>query len=85
MFFVWDGNHRLEAWLLYINHLHNDEPSWHISIDSIILDTFHGLMGLIAMTEFNKYVREPSFFPYVKLDLNDYALIILCIFAGWWN
>jgi hypothetical protein len=21
MFFVWDGNHRLQAWLPYINHL----------------------------------------------------------------
>jgi hypothetical protein len=51
MFFVWDGNHKLQAWLLYINYLHNDEPSWHISIDSIIFDTFQGLAELlIAMT-----------------------------------
>jgi hypothetical protein len=50
MFFVWDGNHKLQVWLPYINYLHNDEPSWHISIDSIILDTFHGLIELfIAM------------------------------------
>ncbi len=46
MFFVWNGNHRLQAWLLYINHLHDDEASWHNFVDSIILDTFHGLVEL---------------------------------------
>jgi hypothetical protein len=23
-FFVWDGNHRLQTWLPYINYLHDD-------------------------------------------------------------
>ncbi len=30
MLFVWDGNHRLQAWLPYINYLQDDEPPWHI-------------------------------------------------------
>jgi hypothetical protein len=54
-FFVLDGNHKLQAWLLYINHLHDDEPSWHIFVDSIVLDTSHGLVELFtAMTKLNK-------------------------------
>ncbi len=85
-FFVWDGNHKLQAWVPYINLLHNDEPSQYISIDCIVLDIFHGLVEpLIAMTKFNKYVFEPSFFSYMKLDLNDFFFIIFCIFASWWS
>jgi len=48
MFFVWDGNHRLQAWLPYINHLQNDEPSWHIFVDSVVLDISHGLVELLT-------------------------------------
>jgi hypothetical protein len=52
----------VQAWLPYMNHLHDDEPSWHIFIDSIVLDTSHGLFELlIAMIELNKYVFEPFF------------------------
>jgi hypothetical protein len=62
-FFVLNGNHRLQAWLFYINHMHNDEPSLHISHDSIILDTFHGFVEvLVTMTKFNKYVLDPFIF-----------------------
>jgi hypothetical protein len=73
--------------LLYINHLHDDEPFWHISSDSIVLvNTSHGLVELfIAMTEVNKYVLEPFFFSYIKLNLNNFILITLCIFASWWS
>ncbi len=28
MFFVWDENHCMQAWMPYINELHNNEPSW---------------------------------------------------------
>jgi hypothetical protein len=62
-FFVLNGNHRLQAWLFYINHLHNDEPSLHIFHDSIILDTSHGFVELlVTMTKFNKYVLDPFIF-----------------------
>jgi hypothetical protein len=45
----------------------------------------HGLVKLlIAMMRF-KYVFEPSFFSYIKLDLNDFVLIILYISIGQWN
>ncbi len=28
-FFIWDGNHRLQTWLPYIQHVHNEDPKWH--------------------------------------------------------
>ncbi len=67
MFLVWDGNHKLQVWLPYINCLHNDEPSWHISMDSIIFDTSHGPIELLpAMMELSKYVLDPYFVSHIK-------------------
>jgi hypothetical protein len=39
MFFICDGNYCYEAWTTYINRLHEMDQSWHISVDSIFLDT----------------------------------------------
>jgi hypothetical protein len=38
-FFVCDGNHRLLAWISYIKKQHENDRDWHISVDSIILET----------------------------------------------
>ncbi len=85
IFFVWDGNHRLQAWVPYINHLHDDEPFWHIFVDSNVLDTFHGLVELLpAMTKFNKCILD-LFFPYIKLYLKNFVLILLYISAHWYK
>lgn len=55
MFFMWDGNHRLQAWMPYFCYVHGDDASWHISMDSILMYTFHGMVELlIAMTNLNK-------------------------------
>jgi hypothetical protein len=55
MFFVWDDSQKLQTYLPYINRLHNDEPSWHIFGDFIVLNTLYGFVELlIAMTNFNK-------------------------------
>jgi len=41
-FFVYsDGNHRRIAWMRHIQRLHNADRAWHVSVDSIILDTRH--------------------------------------------
>ncbi len=66
MFFMWDGNHRLQVWMPYICFVYDDDVSWHISMDSILLDVFHGLVELLTiMTDLNK-----SFFnPYLALLL----------------
>jgi hypothetical protein len=37
MFMVWDGNHRLQAWLSIINDDHGQDQSWHFSMESIVL------------------------------------------------
>jgi hypothetical protein len=39
----------------YIHYVHNEDPSWHMSMDSIVLNTYHGLDKLfIAMMDLNK-------------------------------
>jgi hypothetical protein len=55
MFFVCDGNHRRIAWMNHIERLHKNEPSWHYSVDAIILDT-KGRIGLVmqVMHDINK-------------------------------
>ncbi len=54
-FFVWDGNHHLEAWLLYINMVHPNDYTWHILMDVIVLDTINGLVEILTiMTNLNK-------------------------------
>jgi hypothetical protein len=42
MFFVWDGNHRLQAWLPYIDQMHKTKENSHVAVDSIILDNIRG-------------------------------------------
>lgn len=38
MFYVYEGNHRITAWMRHIADHHNDHPTWHISVECIILD-----------------------------------------------
>lgn len=38
MFFAYNGNHRLNAWMQHIVDFHNDDPMWHMALDCIILD-----------------------------------------------
>jgi hypothetical protein len=55
MFSIWDANHKLHTWLPYVKHVHNDEPSWHIYMDFIILDTSHEFVELLTtMMDLNK-------------------------------
>ena len=55
MFFVCDGNHRRQAWMSHISRLHNDDSSWHIAVDSILLDTKDRIRVLMqAMHDINK-------------------------------
>lgn len=55
MFFVWDGNHRLLAWMDYISSLHSDEIEWHWSVVSMVLDHKGRVTQLLtAMHDINK-------------------------------
>ena len=55
MFFVCDGNHRLQAWLNHIDRLHKCDPAWHYMVDSILLNTV-GKIGVVmqVMHDINK-------------------------------
>jgi hypothetical protein len=48
MFMVWDGNHRLQAWLSIINDDHGQDQSWHFSVESIILVVNGNITSLVA-------------------------------------
>ena len=54
-FFICDGNHRRIAWMNHITRLHSTELSWHISVDSIILDTRNRVaLAMQVMHDVNK-------------------------------
>ena len=38
IFWIWDGNHHLQAWRSVIDKHHSGEVTWHISVDSILLN-----------------------------------------------
>jgi hypothetical protein len=38
MFYVWEGNHRLTAWMRHISSHHPLDKDWHISVDCIVVD-----------------------------------------------
>jgi hypothetical protein len=62
-FSVCDGNHRRQAWMNVISHLHSTDPSWHYMVDSIVLET-QGKLGVVmlAMHDINKYFFWTSIF-----------------------
>ncbi len=54
MFFVWDGNHRVTAWMRHIRNCHADEPEWHIRVHCIILDPRGQVANLLnSMSDVN--------------------------------
>jgi hypothetical protein len=60
MFMVWDGNHRLQAWLPIINNEHKNDPTWHFAVESIILVVNGDIAGMLtALHEVNWYVLNP--------------------------
>jgi hypothetical protein len=64
MFFVWDDNHKLQAWLPYIQLVHNEDFKWHYSMDYIMLNIVHGLVKLLtSMIDMNKLVFHLSMNP----------------------
>ena len=54
MFWVWDGNHRLQAWRSVIDKHYSGEATWHISVDSILLNPSPDVAVLLtAMHDLN--------------------------------
>jgi hypothetical protein len=55
MFWVWDGNHRLQAWKSVIDKIHSNESGWHIFVDSILLTPSPDIAVLLtAMHDLNR-------------------------------
>ena len=62
MFHVWDGNHRLQAWLPVINKDHSDDLNWHYSVESIVLEVQRAVgLLLSALHQVNWYAFLTSF------------------------
>ena len=54
MFMVWDGNHRLQAWLPIINNEHENDITWHYAVESIVLVVNGDVAGMLtALHEVN--------------------------------
>ena len=37
-FYVYEGNHRVTAWMRYIDQMRRDDPDWYFFVDCIVLD-----------------------------------------------
>ena len=58
MFYVWEGNHRVTAWLRHIKRHHSDEEHWHYSVDCIFLDPKVSVGALLdIMNDVNRLVE----------------------------
>jgi hypothetical protein len=82
MFMVWDGNHRLQAWLPIINNEHQNDPSWHYAVESIILIVKGDVVGMLtALHEVNWYVMISSLIQFLLWSICElYWIIILSFF-----
>ena len=68
MFHVWDGNHRVQAWMPIIDRDHRDDLEWHYSVDSIILEVNGDIPTMLtALHEINWYNFHDSKFDIVML------------------
>ena len=48
MFMVWDGNHRLQAWMPIIEQVHTHDIIWHFCVEAVILDPRGDAPSMIA-------------------------------------
>ena len=48
MFMVWDGNHRLQAWMPIIEQFHTHDINWHFCVEGVILDPRGDVPSVIA-------------------------------------
>jgi hypothetical protein len=56
-FYVYEGNHRVTAWMGYIHKYHSKNPDWYISVDCIVLDARGECSRFLnAMNDINWFV-----------------------------
>ena len=78
MFMMWDGNHRLQAWLPIINRDHTYDPAWHYAVESIILDVKGDITTMFAnLHEVNWQFLHSSLFIYsVHLIFFNFFIVL---------
>ena len=55
MFFVWDGNHRLQAWWKFISQTHPLDYNWHYAVRAMVFLTKNDVTSILtAMHDINK-------------------------------
>jgi hypothetical protein len=52
---IWDWNHKLQTWFLYIEKVHPFDVDWHICVDNFVLDNKNNFVEFFTtMMELNK-------------------------------
>jgi hypothetical protein len=46
-FSMWDGNHKFQTQLPFIDRVHKHEENWHVDVDSIIFNNTRGVVKLL--------------------------------------
>jgi hypothetical protein len=88
MFYVWDSNHRIQAWMPIINNDHLDDISWHYTIESIILVVNGDVVSMLtALHEVNWYVlivitSSLHFISFLSWYLISNFILIFCHHGG---
>ena len=49
MFMVWYGNHRLQAWMPFIEQFHTHDINWHFCVEVVIFDPRGDVPSVIAV------------------------------------
>ena len=58
-FFIWDSNHRHQAWTEFISQCYQDNLNWHYRVRSIVLNTKDDVASILtAMHDINKATKN---------------------------
>ena len=59
MFYVWDGNLRLVAWMEFISKVHPNDLDWHFCVRTIVLHTLDIITNVLtAMDDINQAIEN---------------------------
>ena len=57
-FFIWDGNHRHQAWTEFISETYVDNYNWHYRVRSIVLNTKDDVASILTAMHDKQSYRE---------------------------
>ena len=59
MFFVWDENHKLQAWWEFINKTHHLDYDWHYAVRAMVILTKNDITSILTtMHDINKATKN---------------------------